>query len=181
MPDILIRKVGAELHAAIETAAKADGRSMTEMIRRAIRAAFLPDSLPPKARARRQSTPVDDERSYLAFADWWALYPPGRKRAKADAEKAWRALAPDAALARTMCEALDAQCSWPEWRKDGGKFVPYPATWIRGRRWEDEPPEVAPAAPGQPDYYSADLSETCQHDPPCGSKHAHRMKVEMGA
>jgi len=23
--------------------------------------------------------------------------------------------------------------------KDGGAFVPHPATWLRARRWEDEP------------------------------------------
>lgn len=24
------------------------------------------------------------------------------------------------------------------WSKDNGKFIPHPATWINGNRWEDE-------------------------------------------
>jgi hypothetical protein len=26
-----------------------------------------------------------------------------------------------------------------EWTKDGGQFIPHPATWLNQKRWEDEP------------------------------------------
>jgi anti-sigma factor RsiW len=30
----------------------------------------------------------------------------------------------------------------PDWKKDGGQFVPNPATYINGRRWEDSTAQV---------------------------------------
>ena len=29
-----------------------------------------------------------------------------------------------------------------QWKKDSGRFVPYPATWLNNRRWEDELSEI---------------------------------------
>jgi len=26
----------------------------------------------------------------------------------------------------------------PEWTKDNGKYIPYPATWLNAKGWEDE-------------------------------------------
>lgn len=25
------------------------------------------------------------------------------------------------------------------WKKDGGQFIPYPASWVNAEGWEDEP------------------------------------------
>jgi hypothetical protein len=33
---------------------------------------------------------------------------------------------------------LEAQKKQEDWRKDGGKFIPYPATYLRQERWDDE-------------------------------------------
>ena len=76
------------------------------------------------------------------FDRFWALYP--KKRGKRDAVKAWKALAPDMALCRKMSAALKEQMRSPQWTKDGGNFIPYPATWLRGRRWEDDYSAAAP-------------------------------------
>lgn len=70
------------------------------------------------------------------FDRFWGAYP--RKVSKADARKAFAKLNPDAALVEDMLRALDWQKHLPEWTKDGGRFVPYPATWLNARRWEDE-------------------------------------------
>lgn len=70
------------------------------------------------------------------FASFWSVYP--KKRAKPDAEKAFNSLDPDDALLAVMIGAVEAQSRSPDWTKDGGNFIPYPATWIRKRRWEDE-------------------------------------------
>ena len=61
---------------------------------------------------------------------------------KADARKAFAKLNPDAALVKDMLRALDWQKRLPEWTKDGEQFIPYPATWLNGRRWEDEQPKT---------------------------------------
>lgn len=65
---------------------------------------------------------------------FWPRYP--RKVAKADAEKAWFRLDPDDGLIGLILRALDWQSRLTtEWQ-----YWPYPATWLNGRRWEDEPP-----------------------------------------
>jgi hypothetical protein len=70
------------------------------------------------------------------FEDWYAIYP--KKQARGDAERAWIALHPNPALIETMIAAVNVQMRWQQWTKDGGKYIPLPATWIRGKRWLDE-------------------------------------------
>ena len=75
------------------------------------------------------------EPSYDYFSDFWEEYP--RKKAKSDAERAFKKLKMDDALMDKIMAALFTDTNSEQWKKDGGKFVPYPATWINGRRWED--------------------------------------------
>jgi hypothetical protein len=74
------------------------------------------------------------------FARFWTAYP--RKVSKAEAWKAWQKIPVDATLVARMTRALEWQCQQPGWLKDGGRFVPHPATWLNGRQWEDEPFEM---------------------------------------
>ncbi|MGM1051808.1 MAG: helix-turn-helix domain-containing protein [Pseudomonadota bacterium] len=77
------------------------------------------------------------------FAGFWEAYP--RRRGKADARKAWQALKPDAALLERILVALAQARASPDWRREGGRFIPYPATWLRRRGWEDElEPDIEP-------------------------------------
>ena len=71
------------------------------------------------------------------FDRFWTAYP--RKIAKGDARKAWHALAPDAARVDRILDALVWQTRQPDWLRDGGTWIPYPATYLRSERWEDEP------------------------------------------
>lgn len=68
------------------------------------------------------------------FSDWYSLYP--RKVARADAEKMWRRLSP--ADQQAAIDALPKHCA--KWLHDGTErqYIPHPATWLNGRRWEDE-------------------------------------------
>lgn len=75
------------------------------------------------------------------FLTFWALYP--KRRNKGDAWKAWRSTA-NLQLA-DLLNALSWQVHSPAWRKDDGQFIPYPATYIRARAWEDEPDSTAPS------------------------------------
>lgn len=79
-----------------------------------------------------------EEKEYppFGFDSFWSAYP--RKQAKTPAMKAFAKLNPDEALLTTMLSALSRQAASEQWRKDGGQFVPYPATWLNARRWEDE-------------------------------------------
>jgi hypothetical protein len=47
---------------------------------------------------------------------------------------------------QTLLTALDKQKKSTQWKKDNGQFIPHPATWLNGKRWEDqlEPDAAAP-------------------------------------
>ena len=70
------------------------------------------------------------------FAQFWAAYP--RRVDKVAAARAFGKLTVSEDLLATMLAAIRRQQASDQWRKDGGKFVPYPATWLNGRRWQDE-------------------------------------------
>lgn len=70
------------------------------------------------------------------FDSFWRAYP--RRKAKASAEKAFTKLNPDEELLNKMLKAIESQKQCDDWRKNGGQFIPYPATWLNQRRWEDE-------------------------------------------
>ena len=73
------------------------------------------------------------------FAMFWSRYP--KKVAKGDALKAFTKLIkvqPDVEVfMKTMLGSLEWWKMQQSWTKDGGKFIPYPATWLNGGHWED--------------------------------------------
>ena len=73
------------------------------------------------------------------FDQFWGAYP--RHEGKAAAEKAFAKLAPDEGLLERMIIAIGEQKQSRQWNENGGQFVPYPATWLNQKRWEDEPPK----------------------------------------
>lgn len=73
------------------------------------------------------------------FEKFWNAYP--RKVGKGAAEKAFKKYKPDEGLLEQMLSAISAQKKSEQWSKDNGKFIPYPATWLNQRRWEDAPEE----------------------------------------
>ena len=74
--------------------------------------------------------------SMMAFPKFWASYP--KKKNKGDAEKAWKALKPDACLVAKILEAVEVAKQSDGWRKESGQFIPYPASWLRAKGWEDD-------------------------------------------
>jgi hypothetical protein len=74
------------------------------------------------------------------FLRFWEAYP--RKTGKREALRRWLALKKDGALPdlTTLLGALKWQKEQESWRKDGGQFIPHPATWLNAGRWDDEPP-----------------------------------------
>ena len=70
------------------------------------------------------------------FDRFWSVYP--RHEGKQSARKKFQALNPSEELLQTMIEAVEKQKQSDQWTKDGGQYIPHPATWIYGKRWEDE-------------------------------------------
>ena len=66
------------------------------------------------------------------FALFWKAYP--RKVARDVALKTWGKLAPQGDLLKTILSALESHKK--QWTDK--KFIPYPATWLNQKRWEDE-------------------------------------------
>ena len=79
-----------------------------------------------------------------AFDKFWAVYP--RHTAKQDAKKAFVKVSPDDSLLNTMLTAIQRQKQTDQWSDP--RYIPHPATWLNGRRWEDEP-QRATMKPGK--------------------------------
>ncbi|MCU1717338.1 phage replication protein [Pseudomonas sp. 5P_3.1_Bac2] len=92
---------------------------------------LIPDPLIPSTPAALSSAPEAD-----LFPKFWRLYP--NRKGKAAAEKAWKKLKVTDGLFTLITGALASQVGCPEWTKDGGQYIPHPATWLNGKRWEDE-------------------------------------------
>ncbi len=82
----------------------------------------------------------------FGFDQFWAAYP--KKTAKPDAIKAYGKIKPDEALLARILAAIQKQKATAQWQEDGGRFVPYPATWLNGHRWEDEVQAAPAGGPG---------------------------------
>lgn len=92
--------------------------------------------LKPASDSKRKKASAKEDYDLDGFDAFYAAYP--RHEGKAAALKAWNKLAPDVVLQEQMGKALEVQKQSQQWRKDGGQYIPMPATWLNGKRWEDE-------------------------------------------
>ena len=74
------------------------------------------------------------------FSEFWKAYP--RRVGKEAAWRVWQKLKPASELVAQMLAALEWQCGQDTWTRDGGQFIPHPATWLNQQRWLDEPTTV---------------------------------------
>lgn len=70
------------------------------------------------------------------FNKFWAEYP--KKRDKQSSKKAFTKLNVDVKLFNQMMASLSQAKQSYDWQKNNGQYIPYPSTWLNGRRWEDE-------------------------------------------
>lgn len=92
---------------------------------------LIPDPLTPSPAPGAAGEATPD-----LFARFWGLYP--NKKGKTAAEKAWQKLKVTEALFAEIADGLGRYCVSREWTKDGGQYIPHPATWLNGKRWQDE-------------------------------------------
>lgn len=93
------------------------------------------------------------ERSDLleSFEVFWSAYP--RKVNKSKALEAWYQLAPDKDQVKAILEGIERWERSAQWVNDDGEFIPYPATFLRGERWNDEcQPSIVKKAPFEKNY-----------------------------
>lgn len=97
------------------------------------------------------------------FGMFWKSYP--KKKGKGAARKAWMKHKPPDKIHKT----LEAYKRTEQWKKDGGQYIPYPATFINEGRWDDEPEAVDSGVPLSPRC-------GCQHP-----KNAHQPQCIIAA
>lgn len=76
------------------------------------------------------------------FDLFWKAYP--KKVGKKAAMKAFRRVK---VPVETLLQAIERQKCSDQWSRDGGRYIPNPATWLNQGRWEDvldaQPPDAA--------------------------------------
>lgn len=98
----------------------------------------------------RKKPPISPE-GEARFQSFWQVYP--RKDAKSKAKEAWAKLERmgevDTELMGAILAAVKVHQRTEQWQEEGGKYIPYAATWLNQRRWEDE--ILAPAKQTEPE------------------------------
>ena len=84
----------------------------------------------------RGNSAQDGGKTADLFAEFWNRYP--RKQHKQEAWREWCRLAPDAETTDLIARAVEARKQSRLWQEDGGRYVPKPDKFLRGRQWEDE-------------------------------------------
>lgn len=70
------------------------------------------------------------------FETFWKSYP--KKTNKFKTEEWFKKNKPSEELIKLILTKLDKFKDTDEWKKDNGKYIPYPTTWLNQKRWEDE-------------------------------------------
>ena len=94
------------------------------------------------AREKENEIEIEKEIEYKSkkaefFERFWQAYP--RKVGRVNAEAAFKKVDVEESV---LMAALERHKRSDQWKKDNGQFIPHPATWLNGKRWEDE--ESAP-------------------------------------
>lgn len=89
----------------------------------------------PKSSHREEKRREEVNIYETSFLEFWSAYP--KKISKPDALKAWKKIAPDDDLKAKIIDAVNVAKQSKDWTKDEGQFIPYPATWLNAKRWED--------------------------------------------
>lgn len=69
------------------------------------------------------------------FEEFWVAYP--KKKNKQQAIKAFKAQRINGEL-QTILDDIQELKNTNDWMREGGQFIPYPSSYLNGRRWEDE-------------------------------------------
>jgi hypothetical protein len=96
--------------------------------------------LPRGMQGRKDKDMDKDMETDTDFSAFWEAYP--NKTGKQAAVKAWEKAKGRPDIAAIMA-AINQQKRSEKWTKDGGQYIPNPATWINQGRWDDKP-VVAP-------------------------------------
>jgi len=100
---------------------------------------------PPKEQPKNPKGQIMSKTQLERFNQFWYEYP--KKKAKLAAMRVWAKLKPDDELFEAIMLGLRRARASIEWKREGGRFIPHPATFLNQGRWEDEylPSEQRPS------------------------------------
>ncbi|MPN36404.1 hypothetical protein SDC9_183913 [bioreactor metagenome] len=87
-----------------------------------------------ESESESESNPNPNSTREAAFDAFWNAYP--KKVGKEAARKAFSKVH---VPSDTLIAAIEAQKRSPQWAKDNGQYIPYPAKWLNQGYWENEP------------------------------------------
>lgn len=76
-----------------------------------------------------------EEKLELLFDDFWKAYP--KKVNKKDAFKAFKSIKNIEQLLPDILADVEMKKNTNDWQRENGRFIPYPASYLRGERWND--------------------------------------------
>lgn len=82
---------------------------------------------------------IDKERereTRARFEGFWKEYP--KKKNKGKARTVWMDLGPSDGLYEKIMAAVKAQKKSKSWKREKGRYIPYPENWLVNEAWEDE-------------------------------------------
>lgn len=85
-------------------------------------------------------TKLDKTKLNNSFNIFWSAYP--KKKSRGQAERTFIKINPDEKLLSIMLSTIEKAKKSATWSKENGQFIPYPATWLNAKGWEDEYSEV---------------------------------------
>ena len=96
-----------------------------------------PEPLPSSLRSEDTNAQGADD-DLEPFDVFWTEYP--KKVGKGAAQRAWAKIKRPKETLEAMLLALAWQKKSEQWTRDGGQYIPNPATYLNQQRWMDEPP-----------------------------------------
>jgi predicted transcriptional regulator len=134
--------------------------NVTDNVTQPVTPHVTPQSRVEKKKSRKEEEKNTHTARADAFAEFWAAYP--KKLGRGAAEKAFGKLQSPSELLPVLLAAIAAQKATTQWQRDNGQFIPYPATWLNHRRWEDDIASLNITDPGRPGHHNPQRPTTEQ-------------------
>ena len=116
-----------------------------------------PDPVPDSSLSSPKSESEEGKESEKGeFEIFWNCYP--RKVGKKAAQKAFQN-AQNRPRIDDLLAAIHRARGSPQWAKEGGQFIPHPATWLNRGQWDDVPVE------SRPSVFEEFLARGAEHEP----------------
>lgn len=94
------------------------------------------ESNPIQSESKYKSESKSEDNARADFEKFWSAYP----RKAGNKQKVFEAFKKADVSLDILLAAIESQKQSAQWSKDNGQFIPYPTTWLNGKRWEDQLP-----------------------------------------